>query len=95
MNRSSTCCRSSTSTGTRAATFRHRACAARCPWCKYDDPVAYHRELRLSRDREVMQVKREQGKTVPQLARHFGLSERTIHRIMERARVAAPDVDGL
>ena len=69
----------------------------RCPlpWCKYDDPAAYHRELRLSRDREVMQVKREQGKTVPQLARHFGLSERTIHRILERARVAAPDVDGL
>ena len=69
----------------------------RCPlpWCKYDDPVAYHRELRLSRDREVMQVKREEGKTVPQLARHFGLSERTIHRILERARVATPDVDGL
>ena len=69
----------------------------RCPlpWCKYDDPAAYHRELRLTRDREVMQVKREQGKSVPQLARHFGLSERTIHRILERARVATIDGDGL
>ncbi len=65
------------------------------PWCKYDDPAAYHRELRLSRDREVMQVKREQGKTVPQLAQHFGLSERTIHRILERARVVTLEGDGL
>ena len=55
--------------------YRDEGCSVspsclRCPlpWCKYDDPAAYHRELRLSRDREVMQVKREQGKSVPQLA---------------------------
>ena len=82
--------------------YRDEGCSVspsclRCPlpWCKYDDPAAYHRELRLSRDREVMQVKREQGKTVPQLARHFGLSERTIHRILERARVVTLEGDGL
>jgi hypothetical protein len=56
------------------------------PWCKYDDPVAYHRELQESRDRKVVQVKLTQEKTVPQLAQHFGLSQRTIHRILERAR---------
>ena len=56
------------------------------PWCKYDDPVAYHRELRESRDMEVIQVKRNQGKSVPQLAQHFGLSQRTIHRILERTK---------
>ena len=82
--------------------YRDEGCSVspsclRCPlpWCKYDDPAAYHRELRLSRDREVMQVKREQGKTVPQLARHFGLSERMIHRILERARVVTLEGDGL
>ncbi len=82
--------------------YRDEGCSVspsclRCPlpWCKYDDPAAYHRELRLSRDREVMQVKRDQGKTVPQLARHFGLSERTIHRILERARVVTLEGDGL
>ena len=82
--------------------YRDEGCSVspsclRCPlpWCKYDDPAAYHRELRLSRDREVMQVKREQGKTVPQLARHFGLSERTIHRILERARVVTLEGGGL
>ena len=56
------------------------------PWCKYDDPATYHRELREGRDREVVQVKSTQGKTVPQLAQHFGLSQRTIHRILERAK---------
>ena len=82
--------------------YRDEGCSVspsclRCPlpWCKYDDPAAYHRELRLSRDREVMQVKLEQGKSVPQLARHFGLSERTIHRILERARVVTLEGDGL
>ncbi len=65
----------------------------RCPlpWCKYDDPVTYHRELRISRDREVLQVKRDQGKSVPQLAQHFGLSERTIHRILVRTRDVLPE----
>ena len=82
--------------------YRDEGCSVspsclRCPlpWCKYDDPVAYHRELRLSRDREVMQVKRDQGKSVPQLARQFCLSERTIHRILERSRVVSSDGDGL
>ena len=82
--------------------YRDEGCSVspsclRCPlpWCKYDDPAAYHRELRLNRDREVMQVKRDQGKSVPQLARHFGLSERTIHRILERARVVTLEGDWL
>ena len=60
----------------------------RCPlpYCKYDDPIAYHRDIRESRDREVLRVSRAQDKTVPQLARHFGLSQRTVHRILQRAR---------
>ena len=56
------------------------------PWCKYDDPAAYHRGRREGRVREVLQVKRDLGTTVPQLAQRFGLSQRTIHRILEGAR---------
>ena len=56
------------------------------PQCRYDDPVAYQRVMRESRDQEVVQVKRSQGKTVPQLAQRFGLSQRTVHRILQRAR---------
>ncbi|MBF8266516.1 MAG: hypothetical protein HW388_24 [Dehalococcoidia bacterium] len=56
------------------------------PCCKYDDPTAYYQQIRESRDQEVVQVSRTQGKTVPQLAQHFGLSQRTVHRILQRAR---------
>ena len=56
------------------------------PACKYDDPAAYHRQIREDRDREVVDAKCDQGKTVSQIASHFGLSQRTIHRILERSR---------
>ena len=56
------------------------------PYCKYDNPTAYYQQIRESRDLEVVQVSRTQGKTVPQLARHFSLSQRTVHRILQRAR---------
>ncbi|MBI2856395.1 MAG: helix-turn-helix domain-containing protein [Chloroflexi bacterium] len=68
----------------------------RCPLprCKYDDPVAYYRELREGRDQEVVRVRHIQGKTVPQLARRFGVSQRTIHRILSRARHVPGDTEG-
>ena len=56
------------------------------PACKYDDPAAYHRQVRESRDREIVDAKSVQGKSVPQIADHFGLSQRTIHRVLERAK---------
>ncbi len=59
----------------------------RCPLarCKYDDPGWYHREQREQRDQEVVLVRRTQGATIPQLAQRFGVSERTIHRILSHA----------
>lgn len=56
------------------------------PACKYDDPTAYYRQIRESRDREIIDAKRVEGKSVSQIASHFGLSQRTIHRVLERAR---------
>ena len=56
------------------------------PMCKYDDPTAYYRQIRDSRDREIVQAKRVEGKSVSQIASHFGLSQRTVHRVLERSR---------
>ena len=64
------------------------------PWCKYDDPVAFHRKIRESRNQDVVRVKSDQDKTVPQLATDFGLSQRTIHRILERARHVPSNAEG-
>lgn len=60
----------------------------RCPLpqCKYDDPTVYHLWLQESRDRKVIQVKRAENLTLAQLAQHFEVSERTIQRILARAR---------
>ncbi len=60
------------------------------PRCKYDSDDEGHRnwlqrETRQQRDQEVMMARIKEGKTVPQLARIFELSERTIHRIIKRA----------
>jgi len=54
------------------------------PQCKYDDPTAYQRTVREQRDLEVLRVRRSQRTTVPQLAQHFDVSQRTIHRILQR-----------
>ncbi|MBI4297847.1 MAG: hypothetical protein HY676_04880 [Chloroflexi bacterium] len=55
------------------------------PICKYDDPGWLLREQRQKRDREVLTLKQQTGKSVPQLAHHFRLSQRTVHRILHRA----------
>ena len=57
----------------------------RCPLpqCRYDDPLAYQRDLRRERDDAVLQV-RLQGVTIAELARRFDLSVRTVHRILHK-----------
>ncbi len=63
----------------------------RCPLprCKYDTDDEgnrnwLQREAKDKRDRKVMKVRNQEGKTIPQLAKRFGLSKRTIHRIIRR-----------
>lgn len=56
------------------------------PRCKYDDPGWFHRGLLQRRNEEVLRVRVAFGLTVPQLSHRFGLSERTVHRIISRTR---------
>ena len=54
-----------------------------CPLrqCKYDDPQAYHQELRRQRDHQVL-LAHAGGASAPDLARRFHVSKRTILRIL-------------
>ena len=59
------------------------------PQCIYDDPGWLQRERRRSRDQEVLRVRDRERLSVPQLAQRFGVSERTVFRILSRSRTEA------
>jgi hypothetical protein len=63
-----------------------------CPLarCKYDDPGGLQREQRERRDSEVLLVYASERLTVPQLARRFAVSQRTVFRILGRRDFPAP-----
>ena len=56
-----------------------------CPLaiCKYDDPGWTRRQDRGQRDDEIFRL-RKAGVPVPELARQFRVSTRTVHRIVQR-----------
>lgn len=56
-----------------------------CPLaiCKYDDPGWTRRQDRGHRDDEIFRL-RKSGISVPELARQFKVSTRTVHRIVQR-----------
>jgi len=60
-----------------------------CPFprCRYDDPEYWQRLERQGRDSKVLAA-RAYGLTVDALAQRFGISRRTVHRILARAREA-------
>jgi AraC-like DNA-binding protein len=62
-----------------------------CPFarCRFDDPVSWRRTERKVRDKEVMRVRVKESLTVDVLAARFGISRRTVHRILADARKAA------
>jgi len=57
----------------------------RCPLptCRYDEPGRLQREARQGRDREVLR-RFASGASPRELASAFGMSVRTIYRILER-----------
>lgn len=65
----------------------------RCPLpqCKYDNPGWLARVRRDARDRQVSRLHRDGGATINELARRFGLSVRTVHRILAKG---SDDGDG-
>lgn len=56
------------------------------PRCKFDDPGWFRKAERDQRDTEVLRARRSTGSSVPELARRFGVSQRTIHRILSAER---------
>lgn len=59
-----------------------------CPFpdCVYTEPGGRRRWLKGLRDEEVFKLSTSQGKGVRELAVVFGVSRRTIQRILKRAR---------
>ncbi len=63
-----------------------------CPlaMCKYDDPGWTRRQDRGQRDDEIFRL-RKIGIPVPELARQFKVSTRTVHRIVQRGGAVKSD----
>jgi len=59
-----------------------------CPFpkCIYDEPGGKQHWLKNLRDEAVLRLSIDQGKTVKELAVMFGVSQRTIQRVLKRAR---------
>lgn len=60
----------------------------RCPLerCVYDEPAGGRDATQQSRDAEIYRLYRQRGPDVRGLAARFGVSRRTVHRIVERMR---------
>ena len=69
-----------------------------CPLslCKYDDPGWLRRENRRTRDDEIFRL-RSQQVPVAEISKRFGISTRTVHRIVQRggATPVASDEEGV
>jgi len=64
-----------------------------CPLalCKYDDPGWLQRESRRTRDDEIFQLRQERV-PVAEISKRFGISTRTVHRIVQRGGATAVTV---
>ena len=69
-----------------------------CPLslCKYDDPGWLQRENRRTRDDEIFRL-RSQQIPVAEISKRFGISTRTVHRVVQRggATPLASDEEGV
>jgi hypothetical protein len=65
----------------------HRSCLS-CPLprCRYDEPGGVRALLNLGRDREILHLRRRQGLAVDMLAQRYGVSRRTVFRILQRGK---------
>lgn len=60
------------------------------PKCRYDEPGGAAAMLRTGRDQSILRLADEDGMTVDRLAEQFGVSRRTIFRVLHsRPRQAA------
>ena len=69
------------------------------PQCRYDDPEWYVRNRRLAKDFRLAYVMRQERLTVEETAERFGITRRTVFRVLQRCREAtiqgAADGNGL
>jgi hypothetical protein len=65
----------------------HPSCLS-CPLvrCRYDEPGGSRHLLSRDRDNEVLNLQRGGNRSIEQIARHVGVSRRTVFRILARAR---------
>ena len=58
-----------------------------CPFprCRYDEPGGISNSVRETRNSEIQRLRYEEGMAIGKLAARFGLSKRTIHRILKRS----------
>jgi AraC-like DNA-binding protein len=59
------------------------------PRCRYDEPGGARRILNEARDRRIVDLKEEKALPVGELARRYGLSRRTVFRILSKATESA------
>ena len=54
------------------------------PQCKYDDPAGYLRQQRHQRDTRMFEEMKQRGLTFVEVAKLYGVAERTVYRISRR-----------
>ena len=58
------------------------------PRCRYDDPGGAPAMLRTGRDEAILRYASQEDVSIDSLAQMFGLSRRTIFRVLKRSRRA-------
>jgi hypothetical protein len=66
----------------------HKSSCLNCPFsgCIYDQPGGRQRWLKKLRDEEIVRLFNTKGKKGKELAMMFGLSQRTVQRVLKRDR---------
>jgi AraC-like DNA-binding protein len=55
------------------------------PRCRYDEPGGARQIFLRERDSEIARLRRGDGATIDELAQRFGVSRRTVFRVLRRA----------
>lgn len=79
-------------------TYRDDGCGNGCarslecpfPRCRYDEPGIWLKIKRGRRDGEVLALRQAEGLGIKELSDRLGISRRTVHRILARARQTIP-----
>jgi hypothetical protein len=68
----------------------HPSCLS-CPLvrCRYDEPGGARRLFSDERDRRIVRLQREEELSIDLLAERFGVSRRTVFRVLARERIAS------